>query len=127
MSGEIKQFSQKKDITDILNRIFNKPLNRTTQIIKNDAILNGVEFINTQTELKVKMGYFYEKLFCYFCHFKHLEIGFDLVDVQKQIYIELKMGLDTDKHNAKESKFRHFRKHKTNNPDTKIFYIYLND
>ena len=80
MGEEIKQFSQihdlflspekKQDKTKIFNRIFNKPLNKTTQIIKNDVIFNGIEVINTQTELKVKMGYFYEKLFFYLCNFK---------------------------------------------------------
>ena len=34
MGEVIKQFSQKHDITNIFNRIFNKPLNKTTQIIK---------------------------------------------------------------------------------------------
>ena len=67
-----------------------------------------LEVSNTQTELKMKMGYFYEKLFCYICNFKHPETGFDLVNVEKQIFIELKTDWNTDKHNAKESKFRLF-------------------
>ena len=135
--GEINQFSQKhdaslspekkQDITNMFNRIFNKPLNKTTQIIKNDVILNGIEVISSQTELKVKVGYFYEKLFCYLCNFKHPEAGFDLVNVEKQIFIELKWDWNTDKHNAKESKFCFFNKYKTNNSDTEIFQICLSD
>ena len=64
MGEEIKQLfpKQKQDINNIYNRIFNKPLNRSTQIIKIDMILNRIEVINTQTELKTNMGYFYEKL-----------------------------------------------------------------
>ena len=52
MGEEIKLLSQKhdiclspekkQDITNIFNRIFNKPLNKTTQTIKNDIILNGI-------------------------------------------------------------------------------------
>ena len=83
MGKEIKQFSlkhdtslspeKKQDITNIFDHIINKPLNKTTQIIKNDIILNRIKVSNTQTELKTKMDYFYEKLFCYLCNFKHPE------------------------------------------------------
>ena len=116
---------KKQEITNIFNHIFRKPLNKTTQVIKNDVILNGIEVSNTQTELKTKMGYFYEKLFCYLCNFKHSETGFDLVDVEKQIYIELKMGWDTDKHNVKESKFCLFKNTKQTTQMQKYFIYAL--
>ena len=60
---------QRQDITDIFNHVFNKPLNKLTHTIRNDLILNGIEVINNKTELKTKMGYFYEQLFCYLCNF----------------------------------------------------------
>ena len=71
------------------------------------------------------MCYFYEKLFCYLCNFKHPEVGFDFVDEEKQIYIELKTIWDTEKHNAKESKFCFFKKYRLNNPEAQIFYNVL--
>ena len=61
--------------TNIFNCIFNKRLNKTTQVVKHDVILNGIEVINTQMKLKTKMGYFYKKLFCYLSNFKHPETG----------------------------------------------------
>ena len=51
---------QKQDITDIFVHTFDKPLNTSTHIIRNDLILNGIEITNNKTELKMKMGYFYE-------------------------------------------------------------------
>ena len=73
------------------------------------------------------MSYFYEQLFCYLCKFEHLEICFDLVNEKEQNFIELKTDWNTDKHNAKESKFHLFKKYNTNNPDAKVYYICLND
>ena len=70
---------QKQDITDIFNRIFDKPLNKSTHIIRNDLILNEIEITNNKTELKMKMGYFYEQLFCYLCNFTHPKTGFESV------------------------------------------------
>ena len=43
---------QKRDITDILNSIFNKSLNLSSRIITKDKILNGVEGMNTKQFLK---------------------------------------------------------------------------
>ena len=73
------------------------------------------------------MGYFYEKLFCYLCNFAHPKTGFDLVNEEDQIFIELKSNWKTDNHNSKESKFHHLGKYKTKNSDAEIFYICLND
>ena len=73
------------------------------------------------------MGYFYEQLFCYRCNFTHPETGFDLVNEKYQIFIELKTDWSTDNHNAKKSKFRFLGKCKTNDPNTKVYYICLND
>ena len=56
---------QKQDITDIFSYIFDKPLNKSYYTIRNDTILNGIEFSNIKAELKMKMGYLYEELFCY--------------------------------------------------------------
>ena len=118
---------QKQDITDIFNYIFDKPLNKLSHTIRNDLILNGIEVTNNKTELKTKMGYFYEQLFCYLCNFIHPETGFDLVNEKEQIFIELKTDWNTDNYNAKESKFRLLSKYKRNNPNAKVYYICLND
>ena len=118
---------QKQDITDIFNHIFDKPLNKLSHTIRNDLILNGIEVTNNKTELKTKMGYFYEQLFCYLCNFIHPETGFDLVNEKEQIFIELKTDWNTDNYNAKESKFRFLSKYKRNNLNTKVYYICLND
>ena len=53
---------QKRDITNIFNSIFNKLLNQSSRIITRDIMLNGIEVINTETVLKIKMSRFYEKL-----------------------------------------------------------------
>ena len=118
---------QKQDITDIFNYIFDKPLNTSTHIIRNDLILNGIEITNNKTELKMKMGYFYEQLFCYLCNFTHPKTGIDLIDEKEQIFIELKTDWNTDNHNSKESKFRLLSKYKRNNSNAKVYYICLND
>ena len=75
----------------------------------------------------MKMSSFYEKLFCYLCNFKHQETGFILVNEKEDIFIDLKTIFLLDNFNAKHNKFHHFKKYKTNNPETKIFYICLND
>ena len=118
---------QKQDITDIFNRIFDKPLNKLSHIIRSDLILNGIEITNNKTELKMKMGYFYEQLFCYLCNFTHPKTGFDLINEEEQIFIELKTDWKTDNYNAKESKFRFLSKYKRNNSNAKVYYICLND
>ena len=51
---------QKQDITDIFNHIFDKLLNKSYYTIRNDTILNGIEFSNIKAELKMIMGYIYE-------------------------------------------------------------------
>ena len=118
---------QKQDITDIFNYIFDKPLNKLSHTIRNDLILNGIEVTNNKTELKMKMGYLYEELFCYLCNFIHPKTGFDLINEEEQIFIELKTDWNTDNYNAKESKFRLLSNYKRNNPKAKIYYICLND
>ena len=77
-------------ITDIFHSIFKQLSNKLFCIITNDRILNETKVINTKTELKTKMGYFYEQLFCYLCNFTHPQTGFDLVNEKDQIFIELK-------------------------------------
>ena len=52
---------KKRDITDIFNSIFNKPVNQSSYIITKDIILNGIEVINTETVLKMKISSFYEQ------------------------------------------------------------------
>ena len=69
------------------------------------------------------MGYFYKQLFCYLCNFTHPKTGFNLVNEKDQIFIELPTDWNTDNHNGKESKFYA----KTNNPDSKVYYVCLND
>ena len=75
----------------------------------------------------MKMGYFYEQLFCYLCNFIHPKTGFDLINEKEQIFIELKTDWNTDNHNSKESKFHLLSKYKRNNPNAKVYYICLND
>ena len=118
---------QKRDITNIYNSIFNKPLNLSSHIITNDVILNGKEVTNTAMVLKMKMGRFYEKLFCYLCNFNHLKKGFDLINEQEQIFIEIKANFLSDNYNARHSKFHLLGKYKTNNPTAKVYYICLTD
>ena len=118
---------QKQDITDIFLSIYKQPLNKSFHLITNDIILNGMEVINTETVLKMKMGQFYEQLFCYLCNFIHPRKELDLVNEQEQIFIELKTNFLLDNHNARNSKFHHLGKHKTNNPNAKAYCICLND
>ena len=75
MGNQELTHKQKQDITDIFNHIFDKPLNKSYYTIKNDIILNGIEFSNIKEELKIKMGIFYKQLFCYLCNFTHPETG----------------------------------------------------
>ena len=65
-----------------------------------------MEVINTETVVKVKMGQFYEQLFCYLCNFIHPRKGFDLVNEQEHIFIELKTNFLSDNHNARNNKFQ---------------------
>ena len=53
--------------------------------------------------------------------------GFDLVNDEDQIFIELKADRSTDNHNGKESKFRFLGKYKRNNLNAKVYYFCLND
>ena len=108
--------NEKQDITDILMNYLNSLLNRLSNIIRNDLILNGIEASNTQTQLKTKMGYFYEQLFYYLCNFTHTKTGFDLVNEKDHMFIELKRYWNTDNHDGKE-RFHLLRKYKTNNPN----------
>ena len=127
MGNQELTHKQKQDITDIFNRIFDKPLNKSYYTIKNDIILDGIEFNNIKEELKIKMGYFYKQLFCYLCNFTHPETEFDLINEKEQIFIKLKTDWSTDNHNAKESKFCLLSKYKRNNSNAKVYYICLND
>ena len=83
-----------------------------------------MEVINTETALKIKVGQFYEQIFCYLCNFIHPRKGFDLVNEQ-QIFIEVKTNFLSDNHNARNSKFHYLGKYKTNNPNAKVYYICL--
>ena len=47
------------------------------------------------------MGHFYEKLFCYLCNFTHRIKGFDLINEEEQIFIELKTNFLSDNYNAR--------------------------
>ena len=98
----IYQKNKKRDITDIFNSIFNKPLNQSSCIITRDIILNGIQVINTETVLKMQMDYFYEKLFCYLCNFKHQETGSNLVNKKEDIFVEFKTNLLSDNYSAKQ-------------------------
>ena len=108
---------QKQDTTDIFHSKFKQSLNKLSRIITNDTILKGIEVINT--ELKTKMGYFYEQLFCYLCNFTYPKTGFDLInEIINQIFLELKTDWSTDNHN--ESNFHLLGKYKTNNQTQKF-------
>ena len=82
---------------------------------------------HTETVLKMKMSQFYKQLFCYLCNFKHPRKGFDLLNKQEQIFIELKTNFLSNNHNARNSKFHHLEKYKTNNLNANVYYICLND
>ena len=44
----------KQDITDIFHSILKQLLNKLSRITTSDIILNGIQVINTKTELKTK-------------------------------------------------------------------------
>ena len=73
------------------------------------------------------MGRFYEALFAYLCGFTHNKVGFDLINKEKNIYIELKTNFNTDNYDSKNSKFQKLTEHKTKNPDHEVIYACLND
>ena len=60
-------------------------------------------------------------------NFTHPKTGFDLINEEEQIFIELKTDWNTDNHNSKHSKFHLMGKYKTNNPNANVYYICLND
>ena len=73
------------------------------------------------------MGRFYEALFAYLCGFTHNKVGFDLINKEKNIYIELKTNFNTDNYDSKDSKFQKLTEHKTKNTDHEVIYTCLND
>ena len=97
MSHQLSE-EQKRDINNIFNSIFNKLLNQSSHIIARDIILNGIEVINTEMVLKMKMSRFYEKLFCYVCNYKYQETGFNLVNEKEDIFIDLKTNFLSELH-----------------------------
>ena len=132
LSDEIKNLptlsdNQKKKITKIFNNIFQKQ--STEKYCKNDVILNGyniTEYLK-YLNLKMKLGFFYEQLFCYLGNFYKPRKGYDLRCDDRKIIIEIKTSFKTDNHNSKDSKFHHLGKFKLNNPDWEVIYMCLND
>ena len=70
--------------------------------------------------LRSKMGQFYEALFSYLCGFTHNKVGFDLINYEKNIYVELKTNFNTDHYDSKNRKFQKLTEHKTNNPTHEV-------
>ena len=77
--------------------------------------------------LRSKLGRFYEAMFSYLCDFTYNKIGFDLINYEKNTYIELKTNYNTDNYDARISKFQKLVKHKINNPTHEVIYACLND
>ena len=66
-------------------------------------------------------------MFAYLCGFTHNKVGFDLINKEKNIYIELKTNFNTDNYDSKNSKFQKLTEHKIKNPDHEVIYACLND
>ena len=66
-------------------------------------------------------------MFAYLCGFTYNKVGFDLINKEKNIYIELKTNFNTDNYDLKNSKFQKLTEHKTKNSDHEIIYACLND
>ena len=98
-------------------------------ICNNDYVLNGLDMSQYKkiVPLRSKMGRFYEVMFAYLCGFTHNKVGFDLINYEKNIYIELKSNFSSDNYDSKNSKFQKLEKHKTKNPDHEVIYACLND
>ena len=115
-----------KAITVLFNeRIFNEHNN----ICNNDVVLKNIDLGNYYkiVNLRTQLGKFYEDLFCYLCNFTRPLKGFDLVCVNRKMYIELKSNWNSDSCNARHEKFRLLTEFKINNPDCQVMYICLND
>ena len=67
------------------------------------------------------------KLFCYLCNFTHPKTGFDLINKQQHIFIELKSNWNTDNHISKESKFSSLFENTKQTLQIQKFYICLNN
>ena len=104
--------------------IFNKKY-----ICNTDCVLYGLDMTQYRkiVALRSKMGRFYEALFAYLCGFTHNKVGFDLINKEKNIYIELKTIFNIDNYDSKISKFQKLTEHKTKNPDHEVIYGCLND
>ncbi len=113
----------------IFNDIFKKNINNEERFCQNDDLLEGINITQylKYLDLKMRMGKFYEKLFCYLCDFYHPQKGFDLVCDKRKIAIELKTSVRSDNFDSKNNKFRKLNTFKKNNPDWNVFYICLND
>ena len=104
--------------------IFNKKY-----ICNTDYVLNGLDMTQYKkiVALRSKMGRFYESMFAYLCGFTHNKVGFDLINYEKNIYIELKTNFNTDNYDSKNSKFQKLTEYKIKNPDHEVVYACLND
>ena len=98
-------------------------------ICNNDYVLSGLDMSQYKkiVALRSKMGRFYESMFAYLCGFTHNKVGFDLINYEKNIYVELKTNFNTDNYDSKNSKFQKLTEYKTKNPDHEVVYACLND
>ena len=83
--------------------IFNKKY-----ICTNDYVLYGLDMTQYKkiVTLRSKMGRFYESMFAYLCGFTHNKVGFDIINKEKNIYIELKTNFNTDNYDSKIVNFK---------------------
>ena len=56
------------------------------------------------------------------CVVLHNKVGFDLINKEKNIYIELKTNFSTDNYDSKNSNFQKLAEHKTK---TQIMKLYM--
>ena len=73
--------------------------------------------------LRSKMGRFYEALFAYLCGFTHNKVGFNLINKEKNSYIELKTNFSTDNYDSKNSKFQKLTEHKAKTQVMKLYML----
>ena len=106
--------NKNRPITDIeknnIKLLFQEKINifNKKYICNTDYVLNGLDMTQCKNivTLRSKMGRFYESMFAYLCGFTHNKVGFDLINYEKNIYIELKTNFNTDNYDSKNSKFQ---------------------
>ena len=125
--------NETRPMTDIEknNILFYKKVSISNKkyICTNDYVLCGLDMTQYKkgVALRSKIGRFYEALFANLCGFTHNKVGFDLINKENDVYVELKTNFNTDNYDSKNRKFQRLTEHKTKNLDHEVTYACLND